>query len=86
MKSLRKLRYTLVFNNLFLLSFNKVFYFCDGRAGFSAVITPVFSVTRSFRNHSNMLIWCSNVGGFIIIINFENICAATFFFFPLDKV
>jgi len=26
---------------------------------FSSAITPVFSVTCSFRNHSNMLIWCS---------------------------
>ncbi len=24
-----------------------------------SIITPVFSVTWSFRNHSNMLIWCS---------------------------
>ncbi len=24
-----------------------------------SIIIPVFSVTRSFRNHSNMLIWCS---------------------------
>jgi len=22
-------------------------------------VTPVFVVTQSFRNHSNMLIWCS---------------------------
>ncbi len=28
-------------------------------AEFLAAITPVFSVTSSFRNHSNMLIWCS---------------------------
>ncbi len=30
-----------------------------------SIITPVFSVTWSFRNHSNMLIWCSKT--FIII-------------------
>jgi len=24
-----------------------------------SINTPVFSVTWSFRNHSNMLIWCS---------------------------
>jgi len=24
-----------------------------------SIITPVFSVTWSFRNHSNMLMWCS---------------------------
>ncbi len=35
------------------------FRITDGKAEFSAVITPVFSVTWSFRNHSNMLIWCS---------------------------
>ncbi len=32
---------------------------CVGKAKFSAAITPVFSVTWSFRNHSNMLICCS---------------------------
>ncbi len=31
-------------------------YSCDGKVEFSAAITPVFSVTWSFRNHSNMLI------------------------------
>ncbi len=34
---------------------------------FSAAITPVFSVTWLFRNHSDMLIWCSKN-----IINVEN--------------
>ncbi len=33
-------------------------YFCKGKAEFSAAITPVFSVTRSFRNYFNLLIWC----------------------------
>ncbi len=33
-----------------------VIYSCDGKAEFSAAITPVISVTWSFRNHSNMLI------------------------------
>ncbi len=34
-------------------------FFCDDKAEFSAAITPGFSVTWSFRNHSNMLICCS---------------------------
>jgi len=34
-----------------------------------SIITPVFSVTRSFRNHSNMMISCST---FMIIISVEN--------------
>ncbi len=33
-----------------------VIYFCDGKAELSAAITPVI---WSFRNHCNMLIWCS---------------------------
>ncbi len=31
-------------------------YTCDGKVEFSTSITPVFSVTCSFRNHSNWLI------------------------------
>ncbi len=30
-------------------------YYRDGKSEFSAVITLVFSVTWSFRNHSNMI-------------------------------
>ncbi len=44
-----------------------VIHFCDGKAEFSAAITPVLNVTWFFRNHSNMLIWCSQKN--IIIIN-----------------
>ncbi len=43
---------TVFYFNIFL----NVIYSCDGKAEFSAVITPVFSVTWSFRYHSNMLI------------------------------
>ncbi len=32
-------------------------YSCDGKAEFSAAITPVFSGTWSFRNIYNMLIF-----------------------------
>ncbi len=39
--------------------FSIVIYSCDGKAEFSVVITPVFSVTWSFRNYSNMWNWCS---------------------------
>ncbi len=39
--------------------FLNVTYSCDGKAKFLTAITPVFSVTRSFRNHSIMLIGCS---------------------------
>ncbi len=35
--------------------------FCDGKAEFLGVITPVFIFTWSFRNHSNTLIWCSSI-------------------------
>ncbi len=45
--------------------YNKI-HFCDE---FSAAIIPVFRLTWSFRNHSNMLIWCSR--NFIIISNAE---------------
>ncbi len=34
--------------------FKSKMYSCDGKAEFSAAITPVFSVTWSFRNHSNI--------------------------------
>jgi len=36
--------------------FQNVIYSCNE---FSAVITSIFSVTWSFRYHSNILIWCS---------------------------
>ncbi len=36
-------------------------YSCDSKAEYSVVITLVFRVTWSFRNHSNMLIWCKNI-------------------------
>ncbi len=35
-------------------------YSCDDKAEFSAAITPVFSVTWCFRNHSNLQICCSS--------------------------
>ncbi len=41
-----------IYNNFFL--FKYIFL-----NEFSAAITTVFSITRPFRNHSNMLIWCS---------------------------
>ncbi len=42
-----------------LIYFENVIYFSDGKAEFSAAFTLFFSVTWSFRNHFNMLIWCS---------------------------
>ncbi len=66
------------------ISFKNKMYFYDGKAGFSAVITPVFSVTWSFRNLSNMLISCSKKNIYIyyhkniIIINVENVEDAFF--------
>ncbi len=44
---------------LFSNIFENVIYSYDGNAEISAAITHVFSVTLSFRNHFNMLIWCS---------------------------
>jgi hypothetical protein len=43
----------------YLNIFWNVMYSCDGKVKFSATISQVFSVTWSFRNHSNMMIWCS---------------------------
>ncbi len=42
----------------------------------SVFITLVFSVTCSFKKHSNMLICCSKNIIIIIIISVENNCAA----------
>ncbi len=49
-------------------------YSCDQSWIFS-IITPVFSVTWSFRNHSNMLIFCSRN----IINNIERSPSALYF-------
>ncbi len=46
-------------------------YSYNSKAEFLAVITPVFSVTWSFRNHYN----ADLVLTFIILINIENSCA-----------
>ncbi len=40
--------------------YSNVIYYYDGKAEILKSITPVFSVTWFFRNHSNMLIWCSS--------------------------
>ncbi len=56
----------IILNNYILIYFN-VIYSCDCKAEFSAAITPVFSVTWSFRNHSDRLICC--------LINIEYSCA-----------
>ncbi len=42
-----------------IINQSNVIYFWDGKAEFSLIISPGFSVTWSFRNHSNMLTWCS---------------------------
>ncbi len=43
------------------------------KAEFSAAITPVFSVTWSFSNSTDVLIWCPQFFfHHIVIINFEN--------------
>ncbi len=51
----------------------------------SAAISQVFSVTWSFRNHFNMLIWCSRT--FLITVNIENSCLIFFieFFWWIGK-
>ncbi len=54
-------KYYYLFEYIWSVYFNiveNVICSCDGKAEFS-FITPVFSVTWSFRNHSHMLIWCS---------------------------
>ncbi len=60
-----------------LIYFKSVIYSCDGKAEFSAVVTPIFSVTWSFRNHSNMLICCSRKNR--IIINVEMVVLLNIF-------
>ncbi len=49
-----------------------VIYSCDGKAEISAAITPVLSITWSFRIQFNMMIWC-NAQETFLIINVENI-------------
>ncbi len=44
----------------------------ERKAEYWAAINPIFSVTRSFRNHSNILIWCSRN----ISYNCWNSCAS----------
>ncbi len=53
-----------------ILIYFKAIYDCDGKGEFSAVITPVFSVTWSFRNHSNMLIWLLSMLKTVELLNF----------------
>ncbi len=45
---------TVTLGNIFTIEF--IIYYCDCKAEFP---TPGFSVTRSFKKHSNMLIYCS---------------------------
>jgi len=52
-KNITILKKTVFYLNIF----ENVIYSCDQSWIFS-IITPVFSVTWSFRNHSNMLIFC----------------------------
>ncbi len=46
-----------VYNNCFLWIYRKMQFMMQ--SWIFSIITPVFSVTWSFRNHSNMLICCS---------------------------
>ncbi len=51
----------LKYNCWILLQIKRTLFYdekTDVKAEFTANITPVFSVTWSFRNHFNMLIWC----------------------------
>ncbi len=42
--------------SIFFYYFFYVIYYCDGKAEFSEAITPVFSVTWCFRNHSDLML------------------------------
>ncbi len=55
---------TVFYLNIFYI----VVYFYNGKAKFIAVITPVFNVTRSFRNQFNMLICCSRNIPFLLLM------------------
>ncbi len=46
-------------------------YSCNGKPEFSAPITPVLSVTQSFRNHYNVLIFGAQET-FLIILNISD--------------
>jgi len=55
-------KYYTTSNNFFLFYFFlNVISSHDDKAEFSAAITAVFRVTWSFRNHYNILIWCSRM-------------------------
>ncbi len=55
-----------------VLIFVMVIYSCDGKTEFSASITPVFSVTWAFKNHSNILICWSrkSILKIVVLLNF----------------
>ncbi len=59
--------------------FLDVIYFCDVRAETFSIINPVFSVTGSFRNHSNMLVCCSrNISYFNHFKCWKQLCCLIF--------
>ncbi len=66
-----------------ILIYFYVIYSCDGKAEFLAAITSV-SVTWSFRNHSNMLIWWRWFKKIYIYYyyyyNVDQLCCLIFFF------
>ncbi len=60
------MKHTIIWNNCFVFKFILKCHFCDQSWIFS-IIPPGFTVTWSFRNHSNMLIWCSrNISDYYI--------------------
>ncbi len=58
-----------VFSSIFYF---KITYSCDCKAEITAAITPVFSVTWSFINHSNMLIWWSRI--IFLLLMLKQLC------------
>ncbi len=57
--------------------FLNIIYFCEGKAELLSAISPVFSVTWSFRNHLVLISLFSAQETFLIIINVENTCLYT---------
>ncbi len=57
--------------NMYVFNVLNEMYSCDSNAEYSVVITLVFSVTWSFRNHSNMLIWCKTFLKTSVLLNLK---------------
>ncbi len=58
--------------NIFSYIFRIYFVYSCGQSWIFSIITPVFSVTWSFRNHSNILIYSRNSGNCNTLLRIES--------------